>query len=191
MTALLFEKFWLLLIVCAMLWIIPAAISYQRRSRLWFRVMLICTIVFAALLAMNLLVETDREGIAKSLDKLIRACEEADMITFETLIAEDFEADGMNKMNKEEIVSAAETMFGSFEINVIGMPNTEIVPPQVGLVVFAQISTGSRPGDMGTVRSKWKLRFAKSQAGWQLMWVKPVTIQNQSIESIRELMNMH
>jgi len=183
MTSLLFEHFWLLLVLCVVTWAILAAIYTQRRTVVWQRTVVISLVAFALLLTMNGLVTTDREGIRQCIDQLVGACENADMAAFRNLVADDFDSDGMNK---EAIVLAANDTFKLYRIQLLAMSRSQITPPAAELTAFTKIFSRSSNDELVPTKSTWELTFAKTPTGWKLRSATIKSLDGRSISTLHE-----
>jgi hypothetical protein len=187
MTSLLFEHFWLLLVLCVVTWAILAAIYTQRSTVVWRRTVVISLVAFALLLTMNGLVTTDREGIRQCIDQLVGACENADMPAFRNLVADDFDSDGMNK---DAIVLAAKDTFRLYRIQLLVMSRRQITPPVAELTAFTKIFSRSSNDEIIPVQSTWELTFAETPTGWKLRSAKIKTFGDRSISNLHEAVNL-
>jgi len=186
MKSLLLEQFWWLLAVCVVLWVFFAVVFFQRRTVPWRRAMQLAPIVFVVLLAINRLVVTDREAIRGTLYHLVDACVAGDTGALGRWMHDEFSAAGLSK---SQLLGQAQQVFQRIRIDSVTLTQLIIEPPGLKAASFAHI-LGQSGTDYQYVKSDWELKFKKTPQGWMLISVKPISIQNQPVSQITEVINL-
>jgi hypothetical protein len=191
MSELLFEKFWLLLLIAL---VVSGGVIYwamQRRTKKLMRAAKVVPVVFAFLLALNVWVITEREAIREQTNQLIRVCEQGSAEALGAMLDPQFSAQGLSGGDFVEQVSEAFERLKIPNVTLLGVeikPGGQAGKPVVKLVTFAHI-VGKGGNDYGNVRSAWELTYIKRDTGWYLYELRPLSIQMKPVSDIREVMD--
>jgi hypothetical protein len=185
MSELLFEDFWLLLLVA---FIVSGGLiywAYQRRTRKLILMAKIVPALFAFLLGLNLWVITEREALRARLDQLVEACEKGETNEIGAMLDEQFTAQGLTG---EDLIHQLKDVFNRLKFPRVILLEVENRPPVVNLSTAVDVvsTTGH---DYGRVFSSWELTFIKRSTGWYLYELKPVNVQFKPMTNIREVID--
>ncbi len=185
MTELLFESFWTLLVLDVIFSLSAAAWYIVRRTPAAWNATRIVPAIFAVLLAINVMVETDREAIRKELGKLISACKSGNANAIVDLMAPDFTS---GDYQRQTILKALNNLFNSIRVESVTLTSVQNTPPVITIATFSNIR--SRSGnDYSMVKSDWTLEYVRQDGRWLLRTIKPISINNMSIKDMHEVFN--
>lgn len=186
MKTLLLEQFWWLSAGCVTLWLVFLSGYYVRHTIHYKRAMVFSLPVFIVLLTLNVVIVTDREAIRTTLDELITACRSGDAAALEHLIADEFSADGLDK---HELLNAADSVFDHIRIDAVRLTQVLVDPPALQGASISHILSQAGT-DFGWVQSDWQLEFTKTADRWLLTSIRPLSIQLQNVNGIREVLQL-
>ncbi len=182
---LLFESWWLLAAVWVAVQFILIALWSWRRNRLWARTVWVGFIALPLLLGTSALVVTDAERIIEACEYLAARVEAGDVSAIEHMLAEDFEAEGLDR---DAITNRLERGLTRYRIWDVSLGRFEVTFPRwhEGVAEFhatARVRSAELVHDR--LASKWRLTFRKRSDAWQLVGIESLPTPPLNLDRLR------
>lgn len=181
-----FENFWTLIIALAVFQIVLIAVWSSRRTNRSRQVMLIGFALCVALPIISRLIVTDREQVAGICKTLVDLTELGDVKGIAKYVAEDFDADGIDR---DAFNEAVESTLTSVQVQDASIYNLNVTATgdeaEAQFGVSCKLVTASQV-DYG-VLSAWTVRFIKDGDDWKVVEVQPRETQAFPFNRLRQI----
>jgi hypothetical protein len=171
MKELLFENPLPLYVALGLVEIVIAGLWYRGKTRRLAVALLIPPLLAGAVLAMDLLVETDREKLQKALREIAADVERGDLRGVSKYLADDYYGYGNSR---EGVVQAGEQSWRSHGIRGVGLTGVQIeVHDNQAKVQARTIVTYNAPGfGEGRVAMDWTVYWGIRDGQWRIVNVE-------------------
>lgn len=181
-----FDSFWTLIVALVVIQIVLIAVWSSRRTNRSRLVMLAGFALCVVLPVMSRLVVTDREQVAGVCETLVDLTELGDVNGIARHIADDFNADGINRDGFNEAVKSTLT---SVQVQDASMYNLRVTTTddqaEAQFGVRCKLVTASQV-DYG-VLSAWTVRFVRDGDEWKIIEVQPRETQAFPFAHLRQI----
>ncbi len=152
------------------------------RARLWLGWLL----ALVALYVVQRTVTTEREHIRAALDRVIEAVATKDMDRFDLLVAPGYADDDFDRNSflawlrrRLETIDVYDAIVHQCVMTVAGDS------AEMQLTATATIRYQGSP--IGRPRGVWTLSWIRGSAGWQISAIRPISLGDRPINSVREI----
>lgn len=138
------------------------------------RPLLIGLAVAVVLLSLQQAVTTQREHATRLMTRVERAIIEARARDLAPLLAPDFRA---GERGREEFVAYVADWMQRVKVRWLHRENPHIEESTGDAFTLVVGYLGDVQSDYGgTIQSRWRIRFARTAAGWQIVGIEPISI---------------
>lgn len=156
--------------------------EHGRRARLWLGWLA----AVAGLYALQALIVTPREHIRERFGVLVGAVKNEDARRFRAMLAADYQHDDQSA---DELAAWVEQRLKTLDILDVTVTAMEVSESGDGYEQTVATSAMVRmdAGFVGRVRSEWRLSWRRAEGGAVLTAIAPLKLEDQRVESLREL----
>ncbi len=183
---LLFERFWLLLIVLAAIQLGLIAVWSWRRNRPCARAVWIGFATIPLLLLLSVVVVTPREQIIELCNNLAEMVDEGDVDAIGSHLADDFLVAGLNRA---DFLDRVEETLATHPVDDARLYRIEVTFPRKdeGAALFNAVCViRSTDFYLDRLLSRWRVTFVDQRAGWLVTGVEVLPTPLSPVRNIRD-----